>query len=256
VSICKTAVIHPKSSLANGVKIGSYSIIGKDVIIEEGTVIDHHVHIQGPTVIGKNNHIFSFASIGIDPQDKKYHDEKTSLLIGSGNTIREYVTISRGTTQDQSMTQIGDNNLFMAYVHVAHDCMIGSHNTFANNATLAGHVLVGNYVGFGGMTAFHQYTKIGSYAFCAGGSIVTRDIPPFTLSSGYPAKICGLNLEGIRRQDFSEELKSELKGLYKKLFRSTDLILETAHEILGGEYSEHGKYLARFVLESERGIAR
>lgn len=256
MSICKTAIIDSKAHIDSGVTIGSYSVIGKDVVIKKGTVIGHHVHIQGPTTIGPNNHIYSFASIGIDPQDRKYNQERTALSIGSGNTIREYVTVSRGTEQDAGITQIGDNNLLMAYVHIAHDCMIGSHNTLANNATLAGHVFIGDYVGLGGMSAFHQYTKVGSYSFCAGGSIVTRDIPPFTLSSGYPAKVCGLNNEGLKRREFSEELKLELKNVFKKLFRSNALITDVAREIVQGSYSPYGKQLAQFIIESKRGVAR
>lgn len=166
------------------------------------------------------------------------------------------MTISRGTIQDRSETKIGDHNLFMSYVHIAHDCVVGHYNTFSNNSTLAGHVHVGDYAGLGGFSAFHQFTKIGSYAFCAGGSIVTKDVPPYTLVAGFPAKLSGLNIEGLKRRGFSEQLKLQLKEAYKQLFRQSTLIHETAKDMLSHSSVEPVQHLARFILDSQRGVTR
>lgn len=251
-----TAIIDKSATIGKNVSIGAYSVIDADVVIGDDCQISHHVHISGPTTLGRGNKIYPFGSIGCDPQDKKYAGERTSLVIGDHNIFRESVTISRGTVQDNSLTQIGDNNLFMAYVHIAHDCCVGSHNTFSNNASLAGHVHTGDYIGFGGFSAVHQFTHIGSYAFCAGGCIVTRDVPPFTLVSGLPAKLSGLNSEGLKRRDFSVEQRNDIKNAYKQLFRESGVIHETANALLSESESEHVKQLALFILNSKRGIAR
>lgn len=251
-----TAIIDPLVELGVGVKIGAYSIIEGKVTIGANTTIGHHVCIKGPTTIGENNTIHSFASIGCDPQDKKYDGEETYLVIGNNNSIREYVTISRGTSQGGYFTKIGDHNLLMAYVHVAHDCIIGHQNVLANGASLAGHVEVGNYVGMGGFSGVHQFTKIGSFSFCAGGSIVTKDVPPFTLISGHPAKLIGLNLEGMKRRNFSDDDRVILKSLYKKLFRDSLNIIDDARTCLESEPNEYAKILLNFILNSQRGLTR
>ncbi len=251
-----TAIIDPLADVGPGVSIGAYSIIEGKVSIGANTVIGHHAHIKGPTTIGENNTISSFASIGCDPQDKKYDGEETYLVIGNNNSIREYVTISRGTSQGGYFTKIGDHNLLMAYVHVAHDCIIGNHNVLANGASLAGHVELGNYVGMGGFSGVHQFTQVGSFAFCAGGSIITKDVPPFTLISGHPAKLIGLNLEGMKRRNFSDDDRVTLKSIYKKLFRDSLNIIDDAQALLAEEENEHAKTLLHFILKSQRGLTR
>ena len=191
--IDKTAIIHPDTKIDKDVTIGAYSVIDKDVSIESGTAIGSHVVIKGPTVIGPNNRIFHFASIGDAPQDKKFNDDKDScLVIGSGNTIREYVSINRGTAAGGGKTVIGNDNWIMAYVHIAHDCVIGNNNTFANNTTMAGHVTVNDFATFGGFTAIHQFCRIGSYSFSGLASIILKDVPPYILVSGNSAKPSGL----------------------------------------------------------------
>ena len=182
------AVINPKAELAEDVKVGPFSIIGPDVQIDAGTEIGPHVVIKGPTSIGKDNQIYQFTSIGEDPQDKKYADEVTRLEIGDRNVIREFCTMHRGTLQDQGLTKIGDDNLFMAYTHVAHDCVIGDHVIMANGASIAGHVHVGDHAILGGFTLVHQFTQIGEYSFSAMGSAITQDIPPFVMVGGRPTR--------------------------------------------------------------------
>ena len=251
-----TAIIDKNAILGKNISVGAYAIIEGEVTIGDNTTVGHHAHIKGPTTLGKNNTIYPFAFIGTDPQDKKYAGEVTTLKAGDNNTFREFVTISRGTAQDQSLTLIGNDNLFMSYCHVAHDCHIGSYNTFSNNASLAGHVHVEDYVGFGGFSAVHQFSKVGAYAFCAGGSIITKDVPPFTLISGYPAKLSGLNSEGLKRRGFSNEARDQIKQAYKDLFRSTGVIRQVAEELLKNSESNDVKALAQFILRSSRGVVR
>ena len=199
-----TAIIHPESDIAPDVDVGPYTVIGKNVSVDSGTSIGSHVVIKGPTKIGPNNKIYHFCSIGDDPQDKKYHGEGDSILeIGSGNTFREYVSINRGTGEGGGKTIIGNNNWIMAYVHIAHDCIIGSNTIFANNATLAGHVTIDDYVILGGFTGVHQFCRIGGYSFSAISSVIVKDVPPYVLVSGNTAKPSGLNREGLKRHGFS-----------------------------------------------------
>jgi UDP-N-acetylglucosamine acyltransferase len=251
-----TAIVADTVELGQSVVIGAYSIIEGHVTIGDNTHIGNHVHIKGPTTIGKDNVISSFSSIGCDPQDKKYHSEESYLKIGDANSIREYVTISRGTEHGGLITNIGSYNLFMAYAHIAHDCFIGDSNILANGASLAGHVHIGNFVGMGGFSGVHQFTKIGSYAFCGGGSIITKDVPPYTLVSGHPAKLIGLNLEGLKRHGFNEEERLILKEIYKKLFRESTNIIEDAVLYAKENTSPLIQLLLQFIMSSQRGITR
>ena len=253
-----TAIIDPQAHIHPSVTVGPYCVITGPVIIEAGTILESHVRIQGPVTIGMGNRIYSFSSLGCDPQDKKYQHELTSLVIGDFNIIREYATLSRGTGHGGGITRIGSHNLLMAYVHVAHDCIIANHNILANNASLAGHVEVGSYVGLGGFSGVHQFVRIGSYSFSGGGSIITKDIPPYTLIAGHPAKLIGLNLEGLKRQGFTEEQKKTLKDFFKTLFRNSEHILSTAQALLDSLTTEQevAKPLLMFILSSIRGITR
>lgn len=214
-----TAIIADSASIADGVEIGPYSLIGDAVEIAAGCRIGGHVVINGPTRLGENNRIYQFASIGDDPQDKKYRDERTRLEIGNGNTIREYCTISRGTVQDAGVTRIGDDNWIMAYVHIAHDCVLGNHTILANNTTLAGHVQVGNWVIMGGFSGVHQFCRIGEHAFIGMYAGIGQDVPAYTMVSGQPAVPRGINSEGLKRRNFSTAQIRNIKNAYRVLYR-------------------------------------
>ncbi len=252
-----TAIIDPKAELGERVEIGAYSVIGPGVRIGEGTRIGSHVVIQGPTTIGRNNHIYHFCSLGEAPQDKKYKGEPTTLEIGDDNTIREYCTFNRGTVQDAGATRMGNNNWVMAYVHVAHDCQIGNNTIFANNSSLAGHVLVDDFAILGGFTLVHQFCKIGAHVITAVGSVVFKDVPPYVTASGYDAQPHGLNSEGLKRRGFSPETMLQLKRAYKTLYKSS-LTLEEAKQKLAEQAvicPEVGVLLA-FLNTTTRGIIR
>ena len=256
-AIHPTAIIDPTAELDHDVQVGPYSIIGPQVRIGAGTVVGPHVVINGPTVIGKNNRIFQFASVGEDCQDKKYKGEPTRLEIGDNNVIREHCSIHRGTVQDQSLTRIGDNNLLMATVHVAHDCMIGNDNIFANTTGIAGHVHIGDGVILGGMTGVHQFCRIGSYAMTAGCSLVLKDIPAFVMVSGNPAGARSMNFEGMRRRGWDADVVATLRRAYKTVYRQ-GLTLEQALAELEPQVATCPQ-LAMFVdslRASERGITR
>lgn len=214
-----TAIIDPKADIASDVTIGPYSIIGPDVSIGSGTWVGPHVVINGPTKIGKNNQFFQFASIGEMPQDKKFQGEETYLEIGDNNIFRESCTINRGTAQGGSHTKIGNGNLFMAYVHIAHDCIVGNEIIFANNASLSGHVIVDDYAILSGFCAVRQFTYIGAYSFVAGGTMIVKDVLPYIIVSGDPAEPFGLNSVGLQRRGFSAETVSGLKQAYKIIYR-------------------------------------
>lgn len=252
-----TAVISDKAHIADGVAIGPYSVIGDDVEIGSGTRIDSHVVVNGPTKIGVDNHIYQFASIGDDPQDKKYADEPTELIIGDRNTIREYSTVSRGTVQDNGVTILGDENWLMACIHIAHDCVVGNHCIMANNATLGGHVHIGDFVIMGGFSGVHQFCKIGSHAFVAMYAGVNRDIPAYTMVSGQPAVPKGINSEGLKRRDFDDAQIRNIKNAYRVVYRQGKKLSEAIDEIadLANEKPELDVLLDS-LRDSERGVVR
>lgn len=252
-----TAIVDASAELDSSVEIGAYSIIGPHVKINAGTRIAGHVMINGPTTIGKNNHIYQYSSLGEAPQDKKYNGEPTSLEIGDNNTIREFCTFNRGTVQDKKNTKIGDNNWIMAYVHIAHDCQIGSHTILANNASLAGHVDIDDYAILGGFTLIHQFCKIGSHVITAVGSVVFKDIPPYVTAAGYDAKPHGINAEGLKRRGYSADTILQIKRAYKALYRN-GLTLEEAKIELATmqKTTPEIRLLTDFLIASSRGIVR
>ena len=251
------AVVDPGAELEEGVVVGPFSVIGPGVQIGAGTEIGPHVVIRGPCRIGRDNRIFQFASIGEDPQDKKYAGEQTRLLIGDRNKIREFVTIHRGTVQDESETLIGSDNLFMAYTHVAHDCRIGNHAILANAASLGGHVHIGDWAILGGFSIVHQFCRIGAHSFTAMGSAVAKDVPPYVMVGGHPAKPRGINSEGLRRREFSAAQISTNKRAYKTL-NTSGLPLASAREQHGEAAGEHEelRLMTEFLAASERSIVR
>lgn len=251
------AVVDVNAEIADDVRIGPFSVIGPDVQIDSGTVIGPHVVIKGPTAIGKDNHIYQFASIGEDPQDKKYADEITRLEIGDRNTIREFCTMHRGTQQDQGLTLIGSDNLFMAYTHVAHDCVIGDHVIMANGASIAGHVHMGDHAILGGFTLVHQFTQIGEYSFSAMGSAITQDIPPYVMVGGRPTRPHGINSVGMERNGISPEVIRQIRKAYKILFKMNLRLEDAIEEIedLAGESNELSNMVS-FLRNVTRGILR
>jgi len=253
--IHKTAIIEDGAKIGNNVEIGAYAYIGSKVTIDDNTKIHHHATIEGKTKIGKNNEIFPYASLGTAPQDLKYAGEDTELIIGNNNKIREFTLINTGTIQDNAKTIIGDNNLFMGYVHVAHDCVIGNNCIFANAATLAGHVHIEDGAVVGGMTPIHQFVHIGSLAMVAGASAVSQDVPPFCMVEGNRAKLRGLNLTGLRRKLDNRNDIDEIKKAYKELFESGKSLKETAKNLLENNKNIYVKNLCEFVINSKRGIA-
>ncbi len=255
--IHKTAIVSENANLADNVSVGPYSIIGPEVTIGESSVIDSHVIIKGSTTIGEDNHIYSFVSIGDDPQDKKFDNEDTKVEIGDRNTIREYTTINKGTSQDVGITRLGNDNWIMAYVHIAHDCQISNHTIFANNTTLGGHVTVGDFVIFGGFSGAHQFCKIGSHSFLGMYSGVARDLPPYVVVMGQPAKPRSISIEGLKRRDFTEKQIRNIKNAYKYLYKS-DLRIEEAIEKISSltEISGEVTVMIDFLNQSSRGIVR
>jgi UDP-N-acetylglucosamine acyltransferase len=252
-----TAVIDPGADIAGDVTIGPYSVIGANVAIDAGTRIGPHVVIKGHTRIGRDNTIYQFASIGEDPQDKKYNGEPTLLEIGDRNTIREFVTINRGTVQDEGVTRLGDDNWIMAYVHIAHDCQVGNQTIFANNASLAGHVTVGDYVILGGFTLVYQFCSLGPHSLTAYGSGISLDVPPYVTVGGSPARPHGLNMEGLRRRGFPEAVRKVLKQAYKTLYRENRSLQDAIAELKGrvDECAEL-EVLVSFLETRSRGIVR
>ncbi len=252
-----TAIVDPSAEIDSSVEIGAYSVIGANVKVDAGTRIASHVVINGPTIIGKNNQIFQYSSLGEAPQDKKYKDEPTLLEIGDNNTIREFCTFNRGTVQDKGTTKIGNDNWIMAYVHIAHDCDIGNNTIFANNSSLAGHVDVHDYAILGGFTLIHQFCKIGSHVITAVGSVVFKDIPPYVTAAGYDAKPHGINAEGLKRRGFSAGSILQIKRAYKALYRN-GLTLDEAKVELATMRSTAPEIalLSDFLNVSTRGIVR
>ena len=251
------AIVSPTAQLASDVTVGPFSIIGPNVQIGAGTVVGPHAVVTGHTTIGADNQIYQFASIGDAPQDKKYKGEPTRLEIGDRNIFRESCTMNRGTQQGHGVTRIGSDNLFMAYSHVAHDCHVGSKTVFANCASLAGHVEIGDWVTLGGLTAVHQFCKIGAHAFLAGGTIAQRDVPPFVMVAGNPAIPHAVNSEGLKRRGFTEEQIRSIRESYRILYR-LDLKLADAMQKLRamGATDPNIKMFADFVAASTRSIVR
>jgi len=251
------AVVHPEAKIDPSVKIGPFAVIGADVEIGPETEIGSHAVIEGPTRIGASNRIYSFASIGGDPQDKKYQGERTWLIIGDHNTIREYTTINRGTVQGGGKTVIGDDNWIMAYVHIAHDCLIGNHTIAANGSAFAGHVVIDDYVGIGAFAKVYQFCRIGCHAFIGFDSGVTQDVPPYITVSGTPAAPCGINSEGLRRRGFTASQLSVIKESYRLLYRRNLMLQEALNQIT--ELTKENHELTPFIeliRSSKRGIVR
>jgi len=255
--IHSTAIISDTANIADGVEVGPYSVIGDHVEIDSGTKIDSHVVINGPTQIGNDNHIYQFASIGDDPQDKKYANEPTSLKIGNRNTIREFCTVSRGTIQDRGETVIGDDNWIMAYCHIAHDCVVGNQTIMANNATLAGHVHVGDWAICAGFSGVHQFCRIGAHAFLGMYAGTNRDVPAYTMASGQPAVPKGINSEGLKRRDFSIDQIRNIKNAYRLVYRKGLKLAEAIEQIeaIVDEQQELVLFLES-LRSAERGIIR
>jgi len=255
--IHKTALIDKKAELDSGVAVGPYSIIGPHVQIGKNTKIGPHVVIDNWTQIGEECNIFQFTSIGAAPQDLKYGGEESWAIIGNHNTVREFVTINRGTAQSGGKTTIGNNNFFMAYCHVAHDCTIGNHVILANAATLAGHITIEDHAIVGGLVAVHQFVKLGCHSIIGGCSGVNKDIPPYTMANGQRTKLYGLNLVGLKRHHFSEDSIADIKKAYRLILRSGHT-LEKAIELAKTEIqnSPEVDHFIHFIETSERGITR
>jgi len=257
VSIDQLAVIDPKANIDESVTIGPFSVIGPNVTIGENSWVGPHVVINGPTTIGKNNKIFQFSSIGEIPQDKKFHSEESRLEIGDGNTIREFVTINRGTENGGGITKIGNNNWLMAYIHIAHDCIVANDVIFSNNATLAGHVTVGDGAILGGFTLVHQFCAIGNNVFTAMGSSISKDVPPYLMVSGTPAHPHGVNSEGLKRLGLSSDVIKNIKTVYKYLYRAGLSFDDAKKEIEQLVAScKEVKIMHDFLQNSKRSILR
>ena len=256
-AIHPSAVIAPGAELDLGVQVGPYAVVGPQVRIGRDSRIGPHSVVEGRTTIGCENTIFQFASVGAIPQDKKYQGEDSSLTIGDRNTIREFVTLNIGTTGGGMVTRIGNDNLFMVYSHVGHDCQIGNGVILANCATLAGHVILENYVGVGGLAAIHQFTRIGESAYLGGGAMVSLDVPPYCVAQGDRARLFGLNLIGLKRRGFGEDQLSALKRAYRTFF-AEGLTLKEATDRTRQEQaaSPEAVHLAEFIASSQRGICR
>ena len=251
------AVISPQAQIAADVDIGPFSIIGAQVVIGAGTWIGPHAVINGPTRIGADNKIFQFASLGDAPQDKKYKGEPTRLEIGDRNVFREFVTVNRGTTHDQGVTRIGNDNLFMSYSHVAHDCQLGDKIVMSNCATLGGHVEIGDWVIMGGLSAVHQFTKIGAHCFIANNAAVTRDVPPYVMVVGQPAEPHSVNSEGLKRRGFSAEQILNIRRAYRLLYRSGRKLKQALEELDSAALTQAEiRPFVEFIKRSSRSIVR
>jgi UDP-N-acetylglucosamine acyltransferase len=251
------AVISPKAQLGEGVTVGPFAVIGPDVVIGARTTVGANAVIEGPTQIGADNQIFQFASIGAAPQDRKYKGEPTQLRIGDRNVFREFCTMNRGTAQGRGLTTIGSDCLFMAYTHVAHDCSIGDRVILANCATMGGHVQIGDWVQLGGLSAIHQFCKVGAHAFVGGGSVLTRDLPPYVMIAGNPAEPHAINAEGLKRRGFTPEQIRNLRTAYRILYRSDLKLADAVAQLkeLARENSEV-RPLLEFIDASTRSLVR
>ncbi len=256
-------MIHPRAlvdsaaELDDDVRVGAFAIVEADVRIGAGTTIGPHAIVRSGTRIGRDNQIFQYASVGEDPQDKKYGGERTELILGDRNVVREFATLNRGTVQDAGATRIGDDNLLMAYIHVAHDCRIGDHCILANAASLGGHVHIDDHAILGGFTIVHQFCRIGEHSFSQMGSMVQKDIPPYVTVGGHPARSHGINAEGLRRRDFPPETIQLIRRAYRTLFRSK-LLFDEARRQVDAELGAHPEIrrLLDFLAASERGVIR
>lgn len=256
-TIHKTAVVGAKAEIEENVSIGPYCVIGDGVVIKKGSKLISHVVVEGSAEIGEDCTIHPFATIGLPPQDLKYKNEKTRVLIGKGNIIREYVSIHRGSVGGEGLTVIGDSNFLMAYVHIAHDCSIGNSVILANSAAIGGHAVVEDFAVFGGIVAVHQFTRIGAYAMVGGFSGIGQDIPPYTMASGPRAKLYGLNAIGLKRHGFSDETINNLKKAYKILFREKRTLKDALKKIKSDlPETKEIKRLVQFIEENKRGICR
>ncbi len=252
-----TAIIDPAAELDSDVEVGPWSYVGPGVEIGSGTRIAPHVVIKGPTRIGRNNRIFQFASLGDEPQDKKYAGEPTRLEIGDGNTIRECCTINRGTEQGGGVTRIGDDNWIMAYCHIAHDCLVGNHTIFANNASIAGHVQVDDWVILGGFSAVHQFVAIGAHSFLSMCSVVRQDIPPYIIVAGDSASARGINSEGLKRRGFTSEGLRALREAYRTLYRRNLSLADALEQLrVQAAGSPEVGVMVEFLERASRGIVR
>jgi len=252
-----TAIVDPSARIGQNVEIGAYSVIGADVEIGAGTTVAAHVVIAGPTSIGRANRIHPFASIGGDPQDKKFRGERSELVIGDRNTIREFVTINRGTADGGGATRIGNDNWIMAYAHIAHDCHIGSHTIFSNNATLAGHVEIGDYVILSGFSGVHQFVRIGAHAFIGMGCLVNGDVPPFVVMANDYGRPRGINTEGLKRRGFSPERIATIRRAYKTLYMSGLQLADARAQLAQADAgSEDIAAMLRFLEGSQRPLMR
>jgi UDP-N-acetylglucosamine acyltransferase len=256
-SIHPTALIDPGAELGPGVSVGAYTVVGPDVTIGARSSIGPHVVIKGPTSLGEDNEVFQFAAVGDAPQDKKYRGEPTRLEIGDRNVIREYVTLNRGTTKEEGVTRIGSDNLFMAYSHVAHDCVVGDRCVLANHATLGGHVYLGDWVIMAGLSAVHQFCKVGAHAFIANYTAVTRDVPPYVMATGLPAVAHSINAEGLKRRDFTPDQIRNIRHAFRVLYRSGLKLAEATERLkeLAREQPEI-QLIVDFLAQSTRSIVR
>jgi UDP-N-acetylglucosamine acyltransferase len=257
MSIHPTAIIDPAAQLHASVGVGPYTVIGADVSIGEGTEIGPHCVITGPTRIGRNNKIHSHAALGGDPQDKKFEGERGELIIGDNNTIREFTTFNRGTGDGGGVTRIGDNNWIMAYVHIAHDCVVGNNTIFANNASLAGHAIVEDWVIMAGFSGAHQFCKIGAHAFVGMGSLISADVPPFVMTGMQYAEPRSINAEGLKRRGFSAERIKKIKNAYRTVYMSGKPLAEAKTELQSmAVESDDVRQMLDFIEASTRGIVR
>lgn len=256
-----SAIVHPQAQLDSTVRVGPYAVVGPKLRIGAHTTVGPHCVLEGDTEIGCHNQIFQFASLGAQPQDKKYAGEPTQLIIGDRNTIREFCTFNTGTVQDGGVTRIGNDNWIMAYVHIAHDCVVGHNTILANNATLAGHVHVGDWVILGGLSGVHQFTRIGAHAMAGFASHISQDVPPFMMVDGNPLAVRGFNIEGLRRRGFGEQRLRAVKQMHRLLYRQ-GLTLEAARAAIAAlaaelpEAAADVQAMLDFLATSQRGIAR
>jgi UDP-N-acetylglucosamine acyltransferase len=257
VNIHPSALIDPGAQIGKDVSIGAFCVIGAQVEIGDGTRIGSHVVIDGPTRIGRENQIYSFSALGGDPQDKKFHGERSELVIGDRNTIREFVTFNRGTADDAGVTRIGDDNWIMAYVHIAHDCIVGNKTIFANASSLAGHVTVEDYVILGGFTLVHQFCKVGAHAFTSMGSVINRDVPPFVTVAGKYAEPHGINSEGLKRRGFDKDRIMSIKRAYRTLYKSGLPLAEARVQLAeAAKDAPDVRLMLEFIDRSERSLVR